>query len=137
MEDSAFKMNQILDNLKGRHKQVDNLMSLTREMAKVIEINDLESLGAVLSMRQKSMDIIDGFNSDIKNIIESLAQPEKDKVRQILDTDGAPVEFANHTEIDISKTNKMTLALVQKVIELDRALNQKIQKNAASNAPAG
>ena len=136
MENNASKMNQILTNLKDRHRQLDNLMALTKEMEKAIETNDLESLGQILSMRQTSMDRIDSLNLDIKNKLESMDKADEERTRQILDADREPGPFNDQLETDIYKTNKMTLALVQKVIELDQAVNEKIQKSAAPKEPA-
>jgi len=120
-------MDKILEVLKNRHKQVDNLMALTKEMEKSIVANDMDSLGAILSMRKKSMDNIDGLNLEIRAAIEGLEQEDKDKVRQILDVERESTIFSNPLEANIYETNKATLSLVQKVIALDKEINEKMQ----------
>jgi len=120
-------MDKILETLKNRHKQVDNLMALTKEMEKSIVANDMDSLGAILSMRKKSMDNIDGLNLEIRDAIEGLEQEDKDKVRQILDVESESTIFSNPLEANIYETNKATLSLVQKVIALDKEINEKMQ----------
>jgi len=128
IEGNNQRANQILVCLKDRHKQFDDLMTLTKEMDNSISSNDLDLLGAIISMRQTSMDRIDGLNLEIKNIIDCMESDEQVKVKTLLDAYAEQAMFESQVESDIHNTNQMTLLLVKKVIEVDRLLNQKIKK---------
>jgi predicted nucleic acid-binding Zn-ribbon protein len=121
-------MDKILEILKNRHKQADNLMAFTKEIEKAIDANDVEALGAILSMRQTSMDHIDAFNLEIRDTLDSLNEADKEKARQILDMEREQAAFENPLESNIYETNKATISLVQKVISLDKEINEKLRK---------
>ena len=121
-------MNLVLSGLQSRHKQMDNLMALTKEMGKAIELNDLESLGAVLSMRQETMGRIDDINTEVMNRISGLDQPGRDKMKRVLKQEAGPEDLDNPLEAGIFDTNRMTMLLLQKIIDLDGAINDKISK---------
>ena len=106
---------------------MDNLMALTKDMEKAIVANDLDTLGAILTMRQKSMDQIDAFNLDIRKTLKGMKKAEREKAVAVLDAEREPEKFNNPLEANIYEANKATLSLVQKVIRLDQALNQRMQ----------
>ena len=124
MDNEVSKMEQILSILKEKHKLVDNLMTLTKEMEKVIDREDFESLSAVLSMRQDSMDRID-------KLIGSMEPLLNEETRTLLEPAEGPLSHYGPLETNIFETNRMTRALLKKVIELDEAINKKVQQSAA------
>jgi len=131
MDNETSAMEQILVLLKEKHKQIDNLMTLTKEMEKVIDRNDLESLGAVLSMRQDSMDRVDKLNDEVREKINGMDQPSQERVIKLLRRAEEPIAFDGSLETEIFETNRMTMSLLQRIIELDEAINKKVQQSAA------
>ncbi|MCL1982330.1 MAG: hypothetical protein FWG53_04460 [Clostridiales bacterium] len=127
-DSNMSKMDQVLTGLRGRHKQMDNLMALTKEMGNALEFNDLESLGAVLSMRQETMAKIDSANTEVFDVIKSLDQPYRDKMKKVLKQEAEPSELENPLEAGIFDTNRMTFLLLQKIIDLDGAINERVTK---------
>ena len=108
---------------------MDNLMALTKEMGSVIETNDLESLGAVLSMRQETMERIDNIHTEIVNTVKSLDKPDMDRLKQLLQQkDDPPVNRDDPHESGIFDTNRMTLLLLKKIIELDGTICDNFKK---------
>jgi len=122
------QLSDILSILKDKHKQMDQLMSFTKEMEKMVDMNDPEGLGTVLNMRQKTIDYIDKLNGDISKALSGLDKEQKDKIKQILESKGEPVEFENELQADIFNTNRMTLSLLQRVVDLDAAVSKKVKK---------
>jgi len=110
---------------------MENLMSLTKEMEKVISVNDLESLSMVLNMRQEAMDRVDKINKEIDKTVSSLEPPYRDKIKQLLHQTGQPVQLDNPLETNIFDTNKITLQLLKKIVDLDQAVNDRIHKGAS------
>lgn len=130
MDSGLAKLNDILFILKEKHKNMENLMVFTREMEKVVAANDLESLGAVLSMRQESMDKIDALNADVAKTLAGIGEPYNDKVKKILKSREGPIQFDNPLEKHIFDTNRMTLSLLKKIIALDGEINNRIKGDA-------
>jgi hypothetical protein len=97
-------------------------------MEKVIGINDPESLGAVLSMRQRTMDMIDDLNLEVAKILANMDNPYKDKTKLILSPTGdATLTLNNPLETNIFDTNKRILMLLQRIINLDDAIKKRLQ----------
>ena len=130
MEDNIGKLNDILSILNEKHKNMENLMVFTKEMDKVVAANDLESLGAVLSMRKESMDKIDALNADVSKILAGMDQPDMERAKNILAPDADPAIPGNRVETDILETNRMTRALLKKIIDLDKEINDRIKRDA-------
>ena len=130
MGDNIGKLNDILSILNEKHKNMENLMVFTKEMDKVVAANDLESLGAVLSMRKESMDKIDALNADISKILAGMDQPDMERAKNILAPDADPAIPGNRVETDILETNRMTRALLKKIIDLDKEINDRIKRDA-------
>ena len=130
MEDAAEKKRQILSTLKAKYRLVDNLMVFTKEMGKVVEINDLESLGAVLIMRRETMEKIDYQNSEISKVLNEMDQSDKEKIKRILESKCGPEEIEEPLEKDMYDTNKATLALLEKIVILDEEINTRIRQQA-------
>jgi len=131
MDDDTLKMERLLSILKEKHKQVDGLMTLTKDMENVIERNDMESLGAVLSMRQESMDRIDKLIGDTKESLVGMEPEIREKAIKLLTPSDEPLALYEPLETNIFETNRMTLALLKKIIDLDESINKKVQRSAA------
>ena len=106
---------------------MDALMSFTKEMEKIVDMNDPEGLGAILNMRQGTMDRIDSLNKEISRILSGMEPEEKNKVKRLLESKGEPVELDGELESEIFNTNRTTLALLAKIVELDNAINKKVK----------
>jgi len=130
MDDAAEKKKQILSTLKTKYRLMDNLMVFTKEMGKVVEINDLESLGAVLIMRRETMEKIDYQNSEISKVLSEMDQADKDKIKRVLESKCGPEELEGPPEKDMYDTNKATLALLEKIVILDEEINTRIRQQA-------
>ena len=128
MENNTPKTSEILSLLKDKYKQMDNLMTFTKEMEKAAGINDLEALRTVLAMRQEAMDKIDSISKDVGKILGEMDPPDRDRMKQILNQTGEPMKFNDQLENNISDTNRLTYQLLQKIIDLDKTINQRIQK---------
>jgi hypothetical protein len=131
MDNDTPVIEQILAILKEKHKQIDNLMTLTKEMEKVIDMNDAESLGAVLSMRQESMDRVDKMTAELREKLSEMDPLTKEKVIKLLTPAEEPLALYDPVETSIFETNRMTFTLLKKIIELDKAINKKVQQGAA------
>jgi len=127
MDNDTTKMEKILFALKEKYKQTDNLMTLTKELEKVLETDDPESFGVVLSMRQGSMNSIDKLNSDITDVLTKSAGPFREKILNLLGTEEEQSEFESPLEKGIHETNRMTLTLLHKIVKLDDEINKKVR----------
>ena len=129
MESNTQHLERILSVLKEKHKQMDNLMTLTKELERVMETADPESFGAVLTMRQGSMETIDKHNEEVKEILEEMEQNSREKIKIILGTE-LPEDILNRDcviEADIFETNRKTLSLLKKIVKLDEEINKKMK----------
>ena len=122
------KMDDILPILRNKYKQMDYLMAYTKEMEKAVLINDADGLGTVLNMRQETMERINLLNADVSAVLAGMDQKEQDTARQLLNTEGEPPAFDSQLESDIYNTNRMTLGLLQKIVDLDKDINSKVNK---------
>lgn len=132
MENDIEMMIRVLSILKNKYKLTDNLMVFTKELEKAAEINDMESIGAVLSMRREAMEKIDNLNSEISRELVGMEKPCKDKIKRILESKAEPDELESQLEMEISDTNRMILSLLEKIVVLDKEINKRINKEAAS-----
>lgn len=130
MEENIEIMLRILSILKNKYKLMDNLMVFTRELEKAAAKNDMESIGTVLSMRRETMEKIDNLNSEISRELVGMEKPNKEKIKRILESKGEPVEPEGQLEREIADTNRMTLSLLEKIVILDKEINDKINKEA-------
>jgi len=135
MQNDVYIKEQILSLLKEKHKQIDNLMTLTKEMEKVIDRNDLGSLSAVLSMRQDSMDRVDKLNEGVRDNLEKTESGERERIIALLEPNGALGAQSDQTETGIFETNRMTLSLLKRIIDLDEAINKKIRQSTEQEEP--
>jgi hypothetical protein len=126
------EMNQILTSLKDRYKQMENLMASTKEMEKVIFVNDLESLGIVLNMRQEAMDKIDDINTVIQKTVLSLETSYRDRVKEILNNRSETMQLDNPLETNIFDTNRITRQLLKRIIDLDQVVNERMHKKTGN-----
>ena len=131
MEQNVLKLTEILSKLKERYRQADNLMVMTKDMEKAVSMNDLESLEIVLNMRQKTMEQIDQLNREITETAEGLSKPVKKRVKQLLRQVGDPKRLDDPLETEIFEMNQSTARLIQKVIDLDEAVNKRFQREGA------
>jgi len=130
MDNDTPIMEQLLSVLREKHKNMDNIMVFTKEMEKAIEANDLDSLGAVLTMRQDAMDKVDKLLAEQKEIIEKIDQPERGKIKLLLEpTDERPA-IDDPLEAAISDTNRAAFLLLKKIIALDENINKRMKQGA-------
>ena len=130
MENNTSYLEQILSVLKDKHKEMDKLMTLTKELEKVMETGDPESFGAVLGMREVSMETIDRHNEEVRKILDNLEDNSREKIKMILGPElPENISFRECTiESGIFETNKMTLSILRKIIALDDKINIRIKK---------
>jgi len=127
MDIDTQKLEQILSALKEKHKQIDNLLTLTKELEKVLETGDPESFGAVLSMRQGSMNATDKLNAEITGILAKADDHFRAKVLSLLEAKDEHIGFDDAIEKGIFETNRMTISLLQKIVKLDDEINKKVK----------
>ena len=129
MEEKKHYLEQILSILKEKHKQMDNLMTLTKELERVMVTGDPESFGAVLNMRQASMETIDQHNEEVRQVLLEMEEKSREKIKMILGPElPENITFRDcPIESGIFETNKMTLALLRKIIALDDEINKKMK----------
>jgi len=122
-------MEEILTVLKEKHKQMDNLMTFTKELEKVLGTGDPESFGRVLSMRQGSMTAIDTLNEEIKKILARMELPSGEKIKMLLEPEPLEELIDPNCPLEngIMDTNRMTLSLLNKIVKLDEEINKKIK----------
>jgi len=130
MDNDISKMEHILSILREKNKLMDNLMAFTKEMEKAIDANDLESLGKVLSMRQESMDKLDMFSEEIKEILSGEGKIFSDNIQSLLDPAVERIKLEDPLEIDIFETNKMAFVTLKKIIALDETINKRMKQGA-------
>ena len=129
MKNNTAKLEDILGGFKERHRQLDTLVTFTKDMEGAIEKNDFESLGTILTMRRKSMDRIDAINTEIAGVIDRMDEGARERVRHILNSESSVTSFESPVEEEVFKMNRTTLAAVHKLVALDKKLNEKIRKN--------
>ena len=130
-------LDMLLSGLMDRHRQMDNLMALTKEMGSVIEMNDLDSLGAVLSMRQKTMEKVDDIHMMVVKTIKRMDPMQRDKLKLIMKQEIEAGSLDDPVETGIFNTNRTTLLLLQSIIELDDAINKRIRSAIAPCSQLG
>ena len=119
---------EILSLLREKYKQVDYLMSYTKEMEKIAGMDDPEGFGAVLAMRQTTMDRIDQLNVNISKVLAGMDGKSKEKIKRILESKAEPAELGDQLETDIFNTNRITMQLLQRVADLDSDVNKKVRR---------
>ena len=129
MESNIKLLEQILSALKEKHKQTDNLMTLTKELERVMETNDPESFGAVLSMRHTSMAEIDRLNDEVRIILEGMEQASREKIIMILSPELPEGILTRECQVEseIFETNRMTMSILRRMVELDEKINKRIK----------
>lgn len=120
-------LSQILSNLRVRYDKINQLMNLTKELDAVSKNGDTVSVGMILDMRQKVMDLVDDIDRENRRLIGKLPDPLRTKIRSLLAPKGEPVRLENPMESDIFDTNKRTLLLAQRVAALDDSILQRIK----------
>ena len=129
MKNNTAKLEDILGGFKDRHRQLDTLVTFTKDMEEAIEKNDLESLGTILTMRRKSMDRIDAINMEIAGKLDRMDEDARERVKHILDSESGVASFESPLEEEVFKLNRTTLAAAHKLVALDKKLNEKIRRN--------
>jgi len=129
MEDTNLsKMSQILSLLRDRYKLVESLMSTTKEMEKAVALNDMDSLGMILSMREDAMARVDQARQEIADIAETLEGQYLEKIRRMLYQGDEEVPLENPMDEEIFNVNKQTKNAMKKLIELDVSVNERFQQ---------
>lgn len=126
MDDNMAVMMKILDNLREKYKYYNEIYNLTKELEKVIQMNDEYSLASVLDMRERVMVKVDALDMENFKFIDQLPVPLEKKVRGILypkEKSKETLKLDNPLETDLFDTNKSNIALLNRTITLDKKLN--------------
>ncbi|MEA4987084.1 MAG: hypothetical protein VB095_03420 [Anaerovorax sp.] len=122
-------MNQILSILQKKYRRMDMILTITKELEKVVASGDETSLGIILETRQKEMDEIDQLDRDLKSIQGNMSPILQQKMNQILKpVSGEAIRLQNPLETNIFDTNKRIIKLVEKIINLDTVIRNKMKR---------
>lgn len=108
---------------------MDMILTITKELEKVVASGDETSLGIILETRQKEMDEIDQLDRDLKSIQGNMSPILQQKMNQILKpVSGEAIRLQNPLETNIFDTNKRIIKLVEKIINLDTVIRNKMKR---------
>ncbi|WP_324824508.1 hypothetical protein [Sinanaerobacter sp. ZZT-01] len=122
-------MNQILSILQKKYRRMDMILTITKELEQVVSTGDETSLGIILETRQNEMNGIDQLDRELKGIKENMPLPLQQKINQMLHpASGETVRLENPLETNIFDTNKRIIRLVEKIIDLDRVIRDRMKR---------
>ncbi len=122
-------MNQILSILQKKYRRMDMILTITKEVEQIVLSGDEASLGIILDTRQNEMNGIDQLDRELNREKEKMPPILRQKVDQMLrPTPGETVRLENPLETNIFDTNKRITRLVEKIIVLDKAIRDRMER---------
>ena len=114
-------LEEIIKKNREKYKRCLEILNLTQELEKALQFNDPNSRQMIMRMRGTEMDTIDILDKDVTFLIHTLEQPLQLQLKELPQNQQADeLVLLYH---DIQSKIKRTL---QRVIELDRKLSEKI-----------
>ena len=114
-------LEEIIKKKREKYKRCLEILNLTQELEKALQFNDPNSRQMIMRMRGTEMDAIDILDKDIRFLLHILEQSLQLQLKELPQNQQADeLVLLYH---DIQSKIKRTL---QRVIELDRKLSEKI-----------
>lgn len=119
----------VLVHLQKKYKKTNEILDLTQEMDKALQIDDYVSFEMLLAMREDIMKQIDTINDTIKMVRNEATGESRETITRVLFSKGEDLEsmsFANKEEKMMAEMIGKIRRTLARVIVLDKRLSIKI-----------
>lgn len=119
-------LRDLLVQQKKKYIQLTEVLNVTIQMADAVERDDNVSMSLLIAMRQEPLLVIDEIQQVVGERLESLPASVAAHMRTLITGRGTEKATAEETALD--EQCKMNFRLLNRIVTIDKRLNQKIGK---------